>query len=107
MYRARVARATYNACQSDARIKSHDSSGMNGMQINHCACLYTLLILGTQWNVNLFAFLIHAHVPEIRHTFLGDTGPIHVCPDPFSPCVKGGWARDYCLLLLSPFHPGW
>ena len=42
VYRARVARATYSACQSDARIKSHDCSGMNGMQINHCACSYTL-----------------------------------------------------------------
>ena len=37
VYRARVARATYSARQSDARIKSHDCAGMNGMHINDCA----------------------------------------------------------------------
>ena len=37
LYRARVARATYSARQSDARIKSHDCTGMNGMHINDCA----------------------------------------------------------------------
>ena len=37
MYRARVARATYSARQSDAQIKSHDCAGMNGMHINDCA----------------------------------------------------------------------
>ena len=37
MYRARVARATYSARQSDAWIKSHDRAGMNRMHINDCA----------------------------------------------------------------------
>ena len=44
MYRAHVIRAMYSALQSDARIKSHDCAGMNGMQINDCARahLYTI-----------------------------------------------------------------
>ena len=37
VYRARVARATYSARQSDARIKSHDCAGTTGMHINDCA----------------------------------------------------------------------
>ena len=36
VYRACVAHATYSARQSDARIKSHDCAGMNGMHINDC-----------------------------------------------------------------------
>ena len=44
VYRARVARAMYSARQSDARIKSHDYTGMNGMHINDCAraCSYEI-----------------------------------------------------------------
>ena len=37
VYRARVAHAAYSACQSDTQIKSHDCTGMKGIQITDCA----------------------------------------------------------------------
>ena len=49
-----------------------------------CVCTFVCnFILGAQWNVN---FICHT-LQKIMwcHTFLGDTGPIHVCPDTFSP----------------------
>ena len=41
VYRACAACATYSARQSDARIKSHDCAGMNGMHTNDCVCAHS------------------------------------------------------------------
>ena len=90
MYRAHVARATYSACQSDVRN----------------------ITLGIQWNVNLFAFLIHAHQKYVTSYIPRQHGPYTRLARPLlSAWVKGGWARDYtctCTLLLKhqQFHLG-
>ena len=57
VYRARVARATYSARQSDARIKSHDCAGMNGMHINDCARVRSYAIVPLVPN----GMLIYSH----------------------------------------------
>ena len=66
VYRARVVRATYSAFQSDARIKSHDCAGMNGMQINDCARarLYTIEPLVS--NGMLIYCVSYSRTPEIH-----------------------------------------
>ena len=38
----------------------------------------------TVWAFCLRFWFMHTR-STWRHTFLGDTGPIHICPDPFSP----------------------
>ena len=44
-------------------------------------------------------FLFTHTINTWRHTFLGDTGPIHVWPDPFSPCVWKGAGHETSLVL--------
>ena len=100
VYRARVARATYSARQSDARIKSHDCAGTNRMHINDCARAhsYEIITLSTQWNVNLFVFLIHAHQKYVTSYIPRRHRPYTCLARPLlSTCVKGGWAQDYNL----------
>ena len=90
------------------RIKSHDCTGMKGMQINDCACMLVPdIALGTKWNVNLFALLIHTHqkymmscIPQ-RHRRLSRL---------LSACMKGGWGQDYTVfwdiwyfILIGPY----
>ena len=56
------------------------------------------ITLGTQWNVNLFMFLIHAHQKYATSYmyYPWQHGPYTRLSRPLlSACVKGGWARDY------------
>ena len=91
MYRARVACATYSARQSDARIKSHDCTGMNGVHINDCAHvrLYALVPNGMLiysrflfMHTRSICDIVHSSAIQALYTF-GQT-----------TCMKGSWARD-------------
>ena len=94
VYRARVARATYSAHQSDAWIKFHDCAGMNRMHINDCARSYEIT-LGTQWNVKLFAFLIHAHQKYMTSYIPRRHGPYTHLARPLRVCERGLGMRLY------------
>ena len=49
---------------------------------------------GTKWNVNLFAFLIHAHQKYVTSCIPRQHGPYTRLARPLlSTCVKGGWGR--------------
>ena len=58
-YRARVPAHCIVRANQMHGIKSHDCAGMKGMQINDYARARSYP--STKWNVNIFAFLIHAH----------------------------------------------
>ena len=102
VYRARVARATYSARQSDAWIKSHDCAAPGRERNAHqwlCVCAFVRNIY--IWvplvpnGILIYSRFLFTHTRNTwRHTFLGDTGPIHVWPDPFSPRAWKGAGHE-------------
>ena len=73
----------YSVHQSDAWNKSHMTMQAQAIKLmTLCVHAHTL------GYINLFVFLIHAHqkyVTSCINCRIGDTDPIHICPDPFSP----------------------
>jgi hypothetical protein len=63
VYSARVARAAYNARQSDAQIKSHDCAGTKGMQylMTVCVLVRTRCILWVPNEMLIYSHFLFMH----------------------------------------------